>query len=486
VTTAQVEAWVSTWKGSLDKARCDHDASFADAAFGRMMLHRRLAVAASVVGAFLARVGGGSAAYMDGGASRAALRDDADERAIAAEAGDLVARWYGASPAFLFERALLRQAEGRSGDALSDLKRVVAAYPAFVAAAIAAGRMALEAGDPVEAIHLLAVVERELTHTCAGAAAMADAARAIGLHEAASRYDLLALTCHGAHDSRGNDCVPFGLTGEIADDGRMSQTLYIEAQADDTVICNAGGIYYLIHPLVGFIMTAWTNPRPLSVTRSLGPSGATRRLQNNAQMAPVPPARLRSLGDYFPKTSGKVQHQWTRIAPLVGGVRRSATLPLRVDLAFGLLLHAAYRRLPTPIRRSLNEIAQTQFAKLRPMTTGLRPVLRNSIGPVFGPRGNWGIFSRVSDPHAYAELARARYKFGVARVFDLPLPGQSDATKPGAAKLSLRPLFRNAEPSFGNVPWKMPPPGVLPPAAERALNYLMSEAAICRIAPPQS
>jgi hypothetical protein len=347
--------------------------------------------------------------------------------------------------------------------------------------------MALEAGDPVEAIHLLAVVERELTHTCAGAAAMADAARAIGLHEAASRYDLLALTCHGAHDSRGNDCVPFGLTGEIADDGRMPQTLYIEGQADDSVICNAGGVYYLIHPLVGFMMAAWTHPRPLSVTRSLGPIGAKRRHQNNARMVPVPTARLRPIRNYFPKMAGRVEQHWARIVPLLSGhLRRSATLPLRVDLAVGLLLHGVYRRLPTAIRRYLNQTAKTQFAKLRPMTKGLRPVVRNSIGPVFGPHGNWGIFIRVSDARAYAELARARYRSGVARVFDLLPPGHSDATKGGATAFSLGRLFRNAQPSFGNVLWKMPPPGVLPPAAERALNYLMSEAAICRIAPPQS
>jgi hypothetical protein len=63
VTTAQVEAWVSTWRGSIDKASSDIDASFADAALGRMMLHRRRAVTAAIVAAFFARTGGGSAAY---------------------------------------------------------------------------------------------------------------------------------------------------------------------------------------------------------------------------------------------------------------------------------------------------------------------------------------------------------------------------------------------------------------------------------------
>jgi tetratricopeptide (TPR) repeat protein len=480
VTTAQVEAWVSTWKGSIDKANCDIDASFADAAFGRMMLHRRRAVAASVVSTFLARTGGGSAAYMEGG-ERAVLLDDVHERAIAAEAGGLVGKLYGASPAFLFERALLARAEGRFDDALSDLKQVVAAYPAFVAAATAAGKIALAAGDPAEAIHLLAAVERELTHTRDGAAVLADAAREIGLYQAASQYDLLALTCPGAYDSRGNDCTPFDLRGEIADDGRVPQTLYVEGQADHSVICNAGGIYYTVHPLVGYVLAAWTLPRALSITRSLGPSSPKRRIRKSAGTAVVPMARLRPFfRNYFPKASGRVRQYSARLMRVLRGpLVRAATLSTRVDLALGILVHGAYRRLPTSIRQYLNLTARTQLKRIR-------PVVRNSIGPVFGPRGNWGIFSRVPDAYAYGELARARYRSGVARIFGLPTPGPGNAAISGTGAFPVRRLFQSDEPSAGEVPLKMPPPRVLPPAAEDALNRLMSEAAIRRIAPPRS
>ena len=149
-----------------------------------------------MISEFFARAGSGYAPYLEGRASVAPL-DPAGERAIAARAGELVASFCGMPPPLQFERALLAEADGRFGDALADLKQVLAAYPGFVAGAIAAGRMALAAGDPAEAIRLLAVVEGEITHTRDGAALLADAARAIGLHESASRYDLAALIMSG-------------------------------------------------------------------------------------------------------------------------------------------------------------------------------------------------------------------------------------------------------------------------------------------------
>ena len=55
MATAQVEAWVGARKGSIHEAARSIDASLADAALGRMMLHRRRAVAASVISEFFAR-----------------------------------------------------------------------------------------------------------------------------------------------------------------------------------------------------------------------------------------------------------------------------------------------------------------------------------------------------------------------------------------------------------------------------------------------
>jgi hypothetical protein len=487
VTTAQVEAWVSTWKGSIDKASCDIDVSFADAALGRMMLQRRRAVAAEIVGAFFAHIGGGSAAYMEGG-KHAALLDAAGERAIAAELGGLVARLCGTSPPLLFERAMLARKEGRLDDAVSDLKLVVAAYPGFVPAAIAAGRMALAAGDPAEAIHSLAGVERELTHIRDGAALLADAARAVGLHEAASRYDLMALISRGAHDSRGNDCAPVNLTDEIADDGRMPQTLYLESQADGSAICNAGGIYYTIHPLVGYLLAAWTHPRVLSTMRSLGPSRRKPQRQGDGGMAAVPTARLRLfLLSHFPNTSTWVRRHSAGIAPILRrSFARGAGLSVRVDLAIVILLFGMYRRLPVSIRSYANRAVRLQLLNIRPMVKGLRPMVRDRVGPRLGPRGNWGIFSRVSDAQAHKQLALARYRWGIARIFGLlPLDNEGAVTL-NAARLPVKGLFQNSRLATDDVSLKMPPPGKLPPIAEDALRRLMSEAAIRRVASPQS
>jgi hypothetical protein len=487
LTTAQVEAWVSTRKGSIDKASSDIDASFADAALGRMMLHRRRAVAAAIVGAFFARTGGGSAAYMEGG-EHPMLLDAAGERAIAAELGGLVARLCGTSPPLLFERAMLAREENRLDDAMSDVKRVVAAYPGFVPAAIAAGRMALAAGDPAEAIHSLAAVERELTHIREGAALLADSARAVGLHEAASRYDVVVLVSRGAYDSRGNDCAPVDLVDEIADDGRMPQTLYLESQADGSAICNAGGIYYTIHPLVGYLLAAWTHPRVLSTMRSLGPSGRKPQKQAGGRMAAVPTARLRLFFlSHFPNTSTWVRRHCMGIAPILRrSFARAAGLSARVDLAIAVLLYGIYRRLPVSIRSYANRAVRLQLLNTRSRVKGLRPMVRDRVGPLLGPRGNWGIFSRVSNAEAHKQLAQARYRWGIARIFGLRPLADSPAVTLNATRLPVAGLFQNSTLPTDDVSLEMPPPGKLPPLAEDTLRRLMSEAVIGRIGSPQS
>jgi hypothetical protein len=486
LTTAQVEAWVSTRKGSIDKASSDIDASFADAALGRMMLHRRRAVAAAIVGAFFARTGGGSAAYMEGG-EHPMLLDAAGERAIAAELGGLVARLCGTSPPLLFERAMLAREEKRLDDAMSDLKKVVAAYPGFVPAAITAGRMALAAGDPAEAIHSLAAVERELTHIREGAALLADSARAVGLHEVASRYDVLALVSRGAYDSRGNDCAPVNLVDEIADDGRMPQTLYLETQANGSAICNAGGIYYTIQPVVGYLLAAWAHPRVLSTMRSLG-SGGRPQKQAGGRMTGVPTARMRLFFlSHFPNAATWVRRHTTAIAPVLRrSFARTAGLSARVDLAIAVLLFGAYRRLPVSLRSYANRTVRLQILNMRPIVKGLRPMVRDRVGPHLGPRGNWGLFSRVSDAQAHKQLAQARYRWGIARIFGLRARADGPAVTPNATMLPMAGLFQNGRPSAGDISLEMPPPGKLPPPAEDTLRRLISEAAIRRIASPRS
>jgi hypothetical protein len=480
VATAQVEAWVGARKGAIPEVARRIDVSLADAALGRMMLHRRRAVAASVISGFFARVGIGYTPYLEGRFPAPPL-DPTAERIIAAQAGELAASFCGMAPPLAFERALLAESDGRFGDALPDLKEVLAVYPVFVAGAIAAARMALAAGDPAEAIRLLAPVEGEITHTRDGAALLAAAARAIGLHESASRYDLAALICRGGYDSHGNDCSPIDLTGKIVDDERMPQCLYLEGQIDGSVICNAGGIYYKVNPFVGHLLSVVHRGHGLSMMRSLSPTAPSRQKRAIAEIFEAATARLRLFfGGRFPNASFLLRKYsvsaWSRLRRFLAAVFRLAA---RIDLALVVFFYRLYRRLPAPVRASANKIVQSLIALLRPL-------VRDTIGPRLGPRGSWRLLSPISDSHARGQLANARYQLGLARIFGTRPSGNGPAAtrRPGAF-LEEWPAGI-AKPSNNEVALKMPAPGELPPLAEDVLRQLVSKTDIRRAAPPPS
>jgi hypothetical protein len=496
VTTAQVEAWVSTRKGSIYEAARGINDSFADAALGRMMLHRRRAVAASILSGFFSRMGGGSAAYMSSACTPVAhvldevcgtLLDAGGEQSIAAKAGDLVASTCGASPPLLFERALLAESEGRLEDALADMKQVVAAYPGFVGGAIPAARMALVAGDAAETIRLLAPVEGEIAHTRDGAALLADAARAIGLHESASRYDLAALSCRGGYDSHGNDCVPINLRGKIADDDRMPQSLYLEGQVDGSVICNAGGIYYDVRPFVGHLLTAANRGRRVSLMRSFGPAASGRRERRVAEIFEMAEASLRlllsarlpnafsHLGHYSELARTRSRLIWTLLWQILLKVSNSAA---RLDLALVVFVYRLYRRLPRPVRMRANKVVQS-------LKEWLRPQLRNRFGRHLGPRGGWGLFLPVSSI-AHVQLANVRYESGIAQIFGLGPHGNGNGSTPLAGAFLEERLVMTAESPPNEVALQMPAPGTLPPLAEKTLRLLISEADIGNAALPPS
>jgi hypothetical protein len=474
LATAQVEAWVGTRKGSIHEMARGIDVALADAALGRMMLHRRRGVAACVISEFFARVGSGYAPYLQGGASAASL-DPTAERAIATQAGELAASFCGVAPPLAFERALLAESDGRIGDAQADLREVLAAYPGFVAGAITAGRMALAAGDPAEAIRLLAPVEGEITHTRDGAGLLADATRALGLHDSASRYDVAALVCRGGYDTHGNDCAPTDLTGKIADDERMPQSLYLEGLIDGSVICNAGGIYYRVNPFFGRLLLMVNRDRGLSTMRTLGPSAPSRQRRAFAEICEAATARLRLfLGGRFPHASVLLQKYpasaWSALRRFLAAVLRLAA---SIVLAVLVFLYRLYRRLPVRVRASANRMVQSQL-------TWLRPLVRDTIGPHLGPRGNSRTFSRVSDSHARRQLAEARYRSGLVRIFGFV---SATAATP-RVEAFLERISAGAKLSPDEVALKMLAPGKLPPLAEDVLRRLASEADIRRAAPP--
>ena len=136
------------------------------------------------------------------------------------------------------------EAEGRAGDAAADLDRLLEAYPGFVTAAFAAGRLALADGDALRAIEVLAYVERELIQTREGAGLLADALRGIGMAEAASRYDVAELTGAGHADSRGNDCAPVDAAGNFVWHRSMPPAFYVEHLPNGRALYNDRGVYY--------------------------------------------------------------------------------------------------------------------------------------------------------------------------------------------------------------------------------------------------
>jgi hypothetical protein len=460
VATAQVEAWVGTHRGSIDTVARVINASLADAALGRMMLHRRRAIVAAVIGDFFAHIGNRFGRYLEGRVPQVP-EDPVDEIATAKNAGDIVGEICEVPLPLTFERALLAEADGRFGDAQGDLKQVLAAYPGFLAAAIAAGRVALMAGDPGQAIRSLASVEREVTHTREGAAVLADAIRAVGLHEKASRYDLAALVCRGYHDSRGNDCPPLDVTGKVANDERMPQIFYFESQPDRNIICNARGVYYRLNPVFSRLLLALRPGQDLSTIRSLGAGKPSPRKSLIRELFQEAQARLRLLtADRWSLTGHRLPHvsmlKWSQTVlaaawrPVRSVLATSFRLIEGLVGAFAIVLESIYRKLPIPVRAWINRALREQYSILLSR-------FRYSIAPRIGTYGKWIKLSEISERSARLRLARTRYRYGVAQIFDLPTPAQGNGVSPADMNGSA------------------PSPGGLPSLASEVLNSLLRD-----------
>jgi hypothetical protein len=465
VATAQIEAWVGTHRGLIDGARRQADVLLADAALARMMLHRRRAAAAQVIGAFRATMGDRFGPFLEGRIAQAPA-DPAAELASAKAAGELVGSVNGASPPLLFERALVAEAEGRLSDALTDLQQLLASYPGFVEAAIAAARMGLAMRDPGRAIHSLAAVEGEMMHLRDGAALLADTARAVGLYETASRYDLAALLCRGGYDSRGNDCAPVDVTGKTANDDRMSQIFYFESQPDGSTIANARGIYYRVNPLLSRLLPIVKSGQKLSTVRSLGVAKPRAKTGRFSEACEAATARLLLF-----------LNAHLRLNLLVARLRNGLAAPVKRRL--GAYVHVlegvntavyhSYRRLPVPVRAATNKLM------FRP---GKRSLLwlRRSIPPNIRLYGKKGL-SEISDREVVAELARSRYELGLARIFGLCTPGGD--VQPRSRLASVRQQLPTsvgddaAPRTAGDL--QMPPADALPPVASDMLRRLLSE-----------
>lgn len=404
VTTAQVETWVAVHKGSIDDLSIDVGLSNnigalrADAAVATMMLHRRRAAVAEVISEFRAGVGTRHAALLD----VRAPSDIDKELAAASSAGEIVASFFAAAPPLLFERALLAEMQGRNATALADLDQLLDSYPGFVAAAIAAARLAVAAGEPRRAIQSLAYIERELTLTREGSAVLADALRSIGLHQSASRYDLSALISSGHHDSHGNDCAPVDVAGNVTHDRRMPPLAFAaERRPDGRVLCNDRGNYYLARSMLGLLLLdIVSREHPISTMR--WPTVVTS-----------PSARHRA--------SAGISRAYT-------------TVKFRLSAQIAKVLGAGFRLLPAPATAALRGAARWIFAwfgrvsrslafRLMTMLYNRRHGWPSKVLEILTARlprplriWEWDLVE-IAERDRRSEIARERLQFGVAQIF---------------------------------------------------------------------
>ncbi len=384
----------------------------ADAALARMMLSRRRAAVPQVFDEFFARAGARFAAQAND-ENPASLSTFKKEMAKAKDAAAIAARMRPSTVALLFERALLAEMEGRLEDAAGDLALVLESYPGFVAAASMAGRLALARGEAVRAVEVLAYVECEIAGTREGAGLLADALRAIGMAEKASRYDVAALTSLGYVDSRGNDCAPIDTAGNFVTHRHMLPAFRVEPLPGGQSLYNDRGVYYFARFTIIDLL--------LSLFRRRTSVGGRVRCQS---------VKL----DRFP-VALRTQYLRVRLKPFVRNIQ----------------LHAKALNLqqfvPTESWRQLSWIRLTVAGSLR------------SLFPQFAACG----LLIVLDGNRRSPVAQARLRSGIIAIFGslglvsrAPLGGL-----PSCHALSDRPHVGRAE--------------ALPPMAARALDQLVAQ-----------
>jgi len=481
VQTAQVGAWAAVHKGSFDDISCVIDESLADAALARMMLYLRHAVVSQVIDEFFTHAGAGFTPYL-AGLVREVRTGFAGEIAAAKAAGELAEVACSSAPPLLFERAMLAEMEGRSIEALADLDQLLDAYPGFVVAAFAAARLALAAGEPGRAIQSLACVERELVQTREGAALLADALRAVGLYEAASRYDLAALVCGGQSDSRGNDCPAVDVMGNVATDDRMPPAFYVETLPDGRILYNDRGVYYLAGSAFSGVLSALFKGRRSPSAR--GRPGSPSSRSALSPIADLLAMAIAKLGPVLYKRSPDVTtlrvlplgiiRAWRRLSRIRAAIRRSVR---SAALQLATVLNSLYACLPGTIRR-----LPIRFLRQRHLTASI------------GFNGEWSLFE-IPERNRHSQIVKARVRSGITAIFGVrsgPLgfenPDDRNSNKQDTTGgTPSKPSDVRREAPLG---WAMPQQSVsanaLPPMAMEVLRRLMREAGVRRDGSPRS
>lgn len=456
MTTAQVAAWLGTHRGSLDALEPLLDSSLTDAALARAMVHRRRAIMAQAINEFRAAIGPTFDPYLDGRASQAPV--DAARELRAAQALIGIASGPGREPSVpvLFERAMVAEMEGRFAEARTALDQLLELCPGFMTAAFAAASLALAAGKPKRAIRWLAPIEAELAHTREGTGLLATALRALGLGAIASRYECTMLTCRGDHDSRGNDCAPVDVRGEIAIDDGMPPPFRLETQQDGRALWNDRGNYYLLHP--SFITLPLS--RLLERQRQLADAGKSLTMRRGPVGAVVD-LLVKRADPYFALA---VLSRWDRIVEPWHRFRHSARRATK--RAARKFIYRPYKRLPEPMRASVPMVVRrlvldranrvstqsievvssaphssTQLLRLR---TGLESIFLDSRR---APADETITPLEMLDPGAQSPAVSERQRAGTGRIFYSPGKTAEEAARdlPPAAARVLEELTAESE-----------------------------------------
>jgi len=438
VTAAQLEVWVGVHKGSIDRISLNTAQTGADAALGQMMLHRRRAAVAETVSKFISQVGSRFAPYLDGRAPQAPIDPDS-EMAAATAAGEVVTRECGSVPALLFERAMLAEMAGRHDAALADYRELLNTYPGFAQAAIAEAHLALAAGDPGRAIRSLAFVEQELSASREGTAILAQALRSVGMHRAASRYDLAALVNGGHHDSRGNDCAPVDLTGNVVGDVRMPPlALCLGTVGPGRALCNDRGLYYVATSKFGGILA-----EPAQRGRWFFAGTAT------AKSAASPPSFASN------KTGARL-------------VRSAIAAPLKI-------VKAAWqqrRRIPALIRKPIGQFLFRSMSLLERLCKRLLQSMRRFIPATA---------RQIMNDHCPAPLQFWRWK--LVQIADRDCRSRVESWR---FRLGIEEIFGAASPGPNFAEPSTAPYNKLPQAADEIFRSLVRECSLASQGPPPS
>jgi hypothetical protein len=434
VLTAQVDAWAAVHRGELDETAREINTSLADAALAGMILHHRRAVAPQVVDEFFKSAGVRFAPYLGGGLAPSTPLDFAGEMADAKAAAAIAEQACGSKVPLLFERALMAETEGRPQDAAADLDLLLETYPGFVTAALAAGRFALANGDPLRAIEVLTYVQRELVEMREGASLLADVLRAIGMPEAASRYDVAALVGYGYMDSRGNDFAPVDMAGDVVSHHRMLPAFYVDHLPSGQALYNDRGVYYTTNSTISDLL--------FSIFRTNGTRSARARRRR------APPSK------------------WWILDKL-----ESFNLWLKTDARKLGLAGRIASAAPLAIAEGWRQLAW------------LRSAIDRSLRRALPQLAAWGLLE-IPERDRHSPIVQARLRSGIAAIFAAeiahladPLGGQSVSPSVAneATQAAREPMQALDDDMLEAQLARLGQSGALSPMAQQALHRLVGQ-----------